>query len=78
MTDDEVGYRVTSKGLDYIVDHRLLGESAFMVHACHAYPRLVAALRGMIEAYQHEASMENPALIAARDAIEYADGYRAP
>lgn len=37
-------------------------------------PELLAALEAMVESYEHEASAENPALIAARAAIAKATG----
>ena len=35
----------------------------------HAAPDLLKALQDMVDAYEHEASSENPALVGAREAI---------
>lgn len=37
-------------------------------------PELLEALQNMVEAYQHEASIDNPALLSARAAISKALG----
>jgi len=39
-----------------------------------AAPELLAALKRMVVSYEHEASMNNPALLAARAAIAKATG----
>lgn len=39
-----------------------------------AAPELLEALQDMVESYQYEASMENPSLLKARDAIAKALG----
>ena len=37
-------------------------------------PRLLAALKSMIDSYQYEASQENPALLEAKEAVFAATG----
>lgn len=39
-----------------------------------AAPELLEALQNMVEAYQHEASFDNPAILSARAAISKALG----
>lgn len=49
-------------------------EVEFNAQLIAAAPRLLVALRGMIEAYELEASADNPALLEARAAYEEATG----
>ncbi|HBM7586570.1 TPA: hypothetical protein LZ306_003356 [Enterobacter bugandensis] len=52
----------------------LKGEAEANAQLAMAAPDLLEALQNMVTAYEHEASIDNPALLAARAAISKALG----
>ncbi|QOV59865.1 hypothetical protein AMN10_06810 [Klebsiella variicola] len=75
--DDERNIAYSRKGAEYddvvgywSMDKKTARDFALMAAA----PELLEALQNMVEAYQYEASIDNPALLSARAAIAKALG----
>jgi len=65
---------------DALIDSAIHDDAALLhAHMAHANLErinadLLAALEAMVQSYEHEASMENPALLQARAALSKARG----
>lgn len=74
ITED--GYVIGRHNHDVADSVSIIGYTEESKHArlfCAA-PELLEALQNMVEAYQHEASIDNPALLSALAAITKATG----
>lgn len=65
------GFINNATGKGFSISGCIFTEDARLITAA---PDLLEALQNMVEAYQHEASIDNPALLEARMAIDKALG----